>query len=69
MLSARIAEPANSIENGRYVVQFENGKSLPIRSSGELTLATGADGKPQIRGRMGVNEYVEIGRASCRERV
>lgn len=44
--------------NGRYVVQFENGKSLPIRSNGELTLADGANGKLQIRGRMGLNEYV-----------
>ncbi|WP_028103049.1 DUF2300 domain-containing protein [Pseudoduganella violaceinigra] len=44
--------------NGRYVVQFENGKSLPIRSNGELVLAKGPDGKPQLRGRLGVNEYV-----------
>ncbi|MGW8395046.1 DUF2300 domain-containing protein [Pseudoduganella sp. HUAS MS19] len=44
--------------NGRYVVQFENGKSLPIRSNGELSLSTSANGKLQLRGRMGVNEYV-----------
>jgi uncharacterized protein YfaQ (DUF2300 family) len=43
---------------GNHVVQFENGKRLAIRSGGELTLAVGANGKPQLRGRLGVNEYV-----------
>jgi uncharacterized protein YfaQ (DUF2300 family) len=38
---------------GRYVVRFQNGRSLPVFSQGELTL--GPDG---ISGRFGVNEYV-----------
>lgn len=44
--------------NGRYQVSFENGKSLALRSAGEMMLSTGADGRPQLRGRFGVNEYV-----------
>ncbi|XLZ69092.1 DUF2300 domain-containing protein [Massilia sp. SR12] len=44
--------------NGRYVVQFENGQSLPIRSNGELALVRGPGGKLQVRGRLGVNDYV-----------
>ena len=43
---------------GAYQVRFENGQSLALRSTGELALGTGAGGKPQLRGRMGVNEYV-----------
>lgn len=42
---------------GAYQVRFDNGQSLALRSTGELVLvATG--GKPQLRGRLGVNEYV-----------
>jgi uncharacterized protein YfaQ (DUF2300 family) len=44
--------------NGHYVVQFENGQSLPLRSTGDMTLALDASGRPQLRGRFGVNEYV-----------
>lgn len=43
---------------GAYQVRFENGQSLALRSTGELMLGTGANGKPQLRGRMGGNEYV-----------
>ncbi len=48
-----IAAKAGAL-NGRYVVHFENGRSLPLVSHGELAL--GRDG--QISGRFGVNEYV-----------
>lgn len=44
--------------NGRYAVRFENGQSLALRSNGELQLLAGADGRPQLRGRLAVNEYV-----------
>ena len=44
--------------NGGYTVHFENGKRLAVRSNGELALLAGADGKPLLRGRLGVNEYV-----------
>ncbi|MEO7493951.1 MAG: DUF2300 domain-containing protein, partial [Massilia sp.] len=44
--------------NGRYHVRFENGQNLALRSTGELTLLAGADGRPQLLGRLGVNEYV-----------
>lgn len=44
--------------NGRYAVRFENGQSLALRSTGELQLLAGANGRPQLRGRMGINEYV-----------
>jgi uncharacterized protein YfaQ (DUF2300 family) len=44
--------------NGRYVVQFVNGQSLAMRSTGEMTLLKGADGRPQLVGRLGVNDYV-----------
>ena len=43
---------------GRYQVRFENGQSLALRSSGELVLGRDSHGKPTLRGRMGVNEYV-----------
>jgi uncharacterized protein YfaQ (DUF2300 family) len=43
---------------GRYVAQFENGQSLALRSTGEMTLALDAAGRPQVRGRFGVNDYV-----------
>jgi uncharacterized protein YfaQ (DUF2300 family) len=43
---------------GAYQVRFENGQSLALRSNGELVLGAGANGKPQLRGRLGVNEYV-----------
>ena len=44
--------------NGRYHVQFENGQNLALRSSGEIMLAQEKGGRPQLRGRFGVNEYV-----------
>ena len=44
--------------NGRYHVQFENGQNLALRSTGELMLVQEKDGRPQLRGRFGVNEYV-----------
>ncbi|NVI83327.1 DUF2300 domain-containing protein [Janthinobacterium sp. BJB401] len=44
--------------NGRYHVQFENGQNLALRSSGELMLLQEKGGRPQLRGRFGVNEYV-----------
>ncbi|WP_229219635.1 DUF2300 domain-containing protein [Duganella sp. BJB1802] len=44
--------------NGRFQVRFENGKNLALRSAGEMMLQTGGDGRPQLRGRFGVNEYV-----------
>jgi uncharacterized protein YfaQ (DUF2300 family) len=44
--------------NGQYVVQFENGQSLAVRSAGELTLSQDAGGRPRLRGRFGVDEYV-----------
>ena len=43
---------------GRYQVRFENGQSLALRSNGELVLGQNSNGKPSLRGRMGVNEYV-----------
>ena len=44
--------------NGRYVVHFENGRSLPLVSQGELAVGRDARGRPQVSGRFGVNEYV-----------
>lgn len=44
--------------NGRYHVQFENGQNLALRSNGELMLLQEKGGRPQLRGRFGVNEYV-----------
>jgi uncharacterized protein YfaQ (DUF2300 family) len=44
--------------NGRYHVRFENGQNLALRSSGELMLLQEQGGRPQLRGRFGVNEYV-----------
>ncbi|WP_305057610.1 DUF2300 domain-containing protein [Janthinobacterium sp. SUN211] len=44
--------------NGRYHVQFENGQNLALRSTGELMLLQDKGGRPQLRGRFGVNEYV-----------
>lgn len=44
--------------NGRYHVRFENGQNLALRSSGELMLVQNKGGRPQLRGRFGVNEYV-----------
>lgn len=44
--------------NGRYHVRFENGQNLALRSSGELMLVQDKGGRPQLRGRFGVNEYV-----------
>jgi uncharacterized protein YfaQ (DUF2300 family) len=44
--------------NGRYRIHFVNGQDLAFRSHGEMTLSTAADGRPQLQGRFGVNEYV-----------
>lgn len=44
--------------NGRYVVRFENGRSLPLFSQGELVLGRDERGRPKVSGRFGVNEYV-----------
>jgi uncharacterized protein YfaQ (DUF2300 family) len=44
--------------NGRYHVRFENGQNLALRSNGELMLVQDKGGRPQLRGRFGVNEYV-----------
>ena len=44
--------------HGRYHVQFENGQNLALRSNGELMLLQEKGGRPQLRGRFGVNEYV-----------
>ncbi|GGZ11231.1 DUF2300 domain-containing protein [Pseudoduganella plicata] len=44
--------------NGRFVVRFDNDNTLALRSAGELTVERGSDGRPQVRGRFGVNEYV-----------
>ena len=44
--------------HGRHVVHFENGRSLPLFSQGELTLGRNDSGKLAISGRFGVNEYV-----------
>lgn len=44
--------------NGRYHVQFENGQNLALRSNGELMLLREKGGRPHLRGRFGVNEYV-----------
>jgi len=58
--SVRDANGANAAGalNGRYVVRFDNDNTLALRSAGELTVERGADGRPQVRGRFGVNEYV-----------
>jgi uncharacterized protein YfaQ (DUF2300 family) len=44
--------------NGRYVVRFENGRSLPLFSQGEFTLGRDERGQTAISGRFGVNDYV-----------
>jgi uncharacterized protein YfaQ (DUF2300 family) len=44
--------------NGRYVVRFDNDNTLALRSAGELTVERGSDGRPLVRGRFAVNEYV-----------
>ena len=51
------AAPAGPM-NGRYHVQFRNGQNLALRSTGEMMLTNDAGGQLQLRGRMGVNEYV-----------
>ena len=58
--SVRDANGANAAGalNGRYVVRFDNDNTLALRSAGELTVERGTDGRPQVRGRFGVNEYV-----------
>ena len=52
-----VAAKAGSL-SGRYVVHFENGRTLPLFSQGELALGRDARERPQISGRFGVNEYV-----------
>ena len=44
--------------HGAYQVRFVNGQSLALRSTGELVLSETGAHAPQLRGRMGVNEYV-----------
>jgi uncharacterized protein YfaQ (DUF2300 family) len=44
--------------NGRYQVQFENGRSLALSSQGELLLSQAPGARPTLSGRFGVNEYV-----------
>jgi len=58
--SVRDASGANASGalNGRYVVRFDNDNTLALRSMGDMTVERGADGRPQVRGRFGVNEYV-----------
>lgn len=43
--------------DGRYVVRFVNGNTLPIESKGELALAR-QNNTPIITGRLGMNDYV-----------
>ena len=43
--------------SGRFRLDFQNGNTLIIRSSGELSLSR-KDNRLQITGRMGLNEYV-----------
>lgn len=42
---------------GQYAVKFSNGNALPIQSNGELSLVN-SQGKPQIWGKLGLQEYV-----------
>lgn len=42
---------------GQYAVKFSNGNTLPIQSNGELSLVN-SQGKPQIWGKLGLQEYV-----------
>ncbi len=44
--------------HGRYRVYFDNGNSVGLRSDGELQLWLDDAGRPHLRGRLGVNEYV-----------
>ncbi|QGZ43283.1 uncharacterized protein YfaQ (DUF2300 family) [Pseudoduganella flava] len=44
--------------HGRHVVQFENGNSLALQGNGDMLLARDDAGRPHVRGRFGVNEYV-----------
>ncbi len=44
--------------NGRYVVRFENGGSLALRSAGELSLRWRRDGRPEVQGRHGTDDYL-----------
>lgn len=55
--SAAGVAPAGPM-NGRYHVQFRNGQNLALRSTGEMMLSKDDSGQIQLRGRMGVNEYV-----------
>lgn len=59
---ARLDGPAGPARagtlSGRHVVRFENGQRLAFSSTGDMTVARGADGKIRIQGRFGVNDYV-----------
>lgn len=44
--------------NGRYVVRFENGGSLALRSAGELSLQWRRDGRPEVQGRLATDDYL-----------
>ncbi|MGN6581998.1 MAG: DUF2300 domain-containing protein [Bordetella sp.] len=43
---------------GNYTVVFENGNRLAINSRGEMRITPDKDGRPQIVGRFGLNDYV-----------
>lgn len=47
----------SGILRGQYAVKFSNGNVLPIESNGELSLLVN-EGKPQIWGKFGLQEYV-----------
>jgi uncharacterized protein YfaQ (DUF2300 family) len=44
--------------HGRYRAQFDNGQALAFTSMGEMVLEQDGDGRPRLRGRLAVNEYV-----------
>ncbi len=48
---------SNGALSGQYAVKFSNGNALQIQSNGELSLVN-HQGKPQIWGRLGLQEYV-----------
>ncbi|WP_338758523.1 DUF2300 domain-containing protein [Massilia sp. METH4] len=43
---------------GRHVVRFENGSTLAVQGNGEMLLHRDDAGRPRVRGRFAVNEYV-----------
>ncbi|QBE67090.1 DUF2300 domain-containing protein [Pseudoduganella lutea] len=44
--------------HGRHVVRFENGNALPVQGAGDVLLERDSTGRPRLRGRFGVNDYV-----------